>query len=393
MGGILDRLAAAEIYPELDEIPTKQVFKGFKKSHVAVGTNDADEQGHPFWYYDTEETLDFLKMMGLYGFLYMLFLWCYLAHTRWTYTDENRMYNSGFQQNKNPLSPGYVWNSSEPLIERLWIPLNPINSFEQLLSRVHLICLTCGWTVWILVGLSVTLHQFFISSGIYATDSVKMVDRTSDCPWLPRHNLRPGLVEVPIHETKPRPFSFSAPITNIRDGNCLYCHHELIQDAVFGDTVPEKLKEMREKFRIKMYSKLPSSVGKAVSALVSQRKMYNLGYRIDEKFLYPGRYFIDEDVPPREDDVMRGKELRRIVWWLLWPQTFICAAAQNVRYFAGLFPPMGIYVLMADYLGLVMSMAIFWTQYSKWGAKKLENWDRNKDDTENVFSKKASHEW
>jgi hypothetical protein len=392
MGGILDRLAAAEYYPDLEDIKTKTVFKGFKKSHVACGTNDANESGPPFWYHDTQEILDYYKMMGLYGFVYMMLFWANVAHMRWQYVDMNMLFNSGFEDRKNPSEPNYKWNASDPIVERRYKDPVEIVPFEALLCRVHLISLTAGITVWLLVALSVAIHQFLISSGIYPVETIKMVDRTSDCPWVPRHNNHPGLHEVSIHETKPRPFCFTAPITNIRDGNCLYCHHELIEDAVFGDTVPEKMKTMREKFKKKMFRSYPPSIGDGLDWLVAQRAMYDTGFRILDKFLYPGRYYIDEDVPPRDDDIMRGKELRRLVWWLLWPQTFVCTAVQNVRFFAGLKTPTSIYSLIGDYLGLVMSLAIFWVQYSKWGAKKLESWDRNRDETQNVFSKKASHE-
>lgn len=388
MGGILDRLAASEAYPELIDLPKHQAFKGFKKVHVGVGTSDLSEEVASFWYLDTEEVLHFLQMMGFFAFLYTLMLWNDLGYMLFQVTGEDPY--GGIIQG-TPIfdfATGYhlhnVNTSGLGTVLRRYSGPN-VPPTMVILSRVHHIGAVSGWTLWFLVAISVGLYQFWTAN--FCEPS--LVKRNGDSPWIPRHNHGPGIKKVPIFETKPRAFCFFAPIRTVQDGNCLYAHSELIDDVVFGDTVPEKLKKTREVWKDRFKRWYPPSVGEGFEWALARKAIVEDAYgSISKPRPVPGRYFIDEE-SSTSDDVTKGKELRRLLWLLMWFPSILCALTSLGRFFI-LDSPDSFLILVSVFLVFVNSMGLLWFQFGKWGAKKLEMWDRERENSENPFSRTGS---
>ena len=393
MGGILDRLAAAETYPELVDLPKHQAFKGFKKVHVGVGTSDLSEEVASFWYLDTEEILHFSQMMGVFAFLYTLMLWVDLGY----------MMNQ--TTGRPPLQGGLIEGTPaydfavegaalhNPQVSNLGTVLrrygNPGNQedFVPILCRVHHVGAVAGWTLWFLVALSVALYQFWVAH----FSEPNLVRRNGDSPWIPRHNHGPGIKKVPIYETKPRAFCFFAPIRTIQDGNCLYAHSELIDDVVFGDTVPEKLKKCREVWKDRLKRWYPPSISDGFDWALARRAIVEDAFgSISKPRPVPGRYFIDEE-SSTSDDITKGKELRRLLWMLMWVPTILCGLTGMGSIFLSA-DPKSFLILVPLVIVFGMSIFILWFQFGKWGAKKLEMWDREKEESLNPFSKHGSRE-
>lgn len=397
MGGIIDRLAAAETYPDLIDIPTRTAFKGFKKVHVAVGTSDLSSDSHAssFWYLDTEEILSFFNMMGIFGFIFTLLLWFDLGFMRWQTT--NAAVNAGYWQGT---AAWYAVSGRSPpaqlqnlKIERFVIPPNgEAAPIEVKIVQIHFIGVVAGWTAWILIASLVGIHQVLVTTPRFVSAPPELVRRTSDAPWIPRHNSGPGIRKEPVFETKPRPWCFCAPIYSIHDGNCLYAHCELVDDVVFGDTVPDRLKKQREVFKERLKRWYPPSLSRAIDWALSRRTILEDPYTgaITKPRPLPGRYYIDQDVPCDPEEIMKGKELRRLVWMLLVAPAAVCSLVELYTLFT-FRQPTSLLMLLCFVVAFVSSAVIFWIQFGKWGAKKLEAWDRGRAKSENVFSKHGAH--
>ena len=355
MGNLLDRLAVADAHDELADIAGHHALKGFTHLHAAVGTSDLSHEAASFWFLDTREIIAFFVLICTYGAVYTIQAVSYLAHMRWGY-----------------------------------FPRQPSASvLEARLALVHLGAVCAGWACLLGICVLVGWRQWWDASQDDVSSMPQLVRRRAPSVWCPLPR-RHGIWRHAITETRPQPWRFVAPISSVGDGNALYSHDELVDELVFGTSVNPQLRAQRREWKARLRAWYPPTLGDAIDWLMARRAIFEDRWgTIARPTPVPGRFFVDYDEEPGPADPMRGKELRRYVWMIMWLPCGAAAICEIIRAWLAVVPPTGL-GWVATVVSVLSALFIMWFQGSTFGAKMVERYDREQDDTENVFSRSCA---
>ena len=382
MGQILDHVAHTEVFDDAFELPVRSAFNhyGFQRVHVGVGTSDVTDHVASFWFLDTGEILSFAFLMYTFAVCYTFQLWSYLCHMRWWYK-----YTGVYvpPANLSAIPRNSVW----------WNMTNYTNTsvgqrddgLDERLALVHCGAVCCGWTLWLGVALLVMWRQWRDAWTNDPEAMPKLTERRAPSVWTPAPGTNTGEFPTVVRDVRPQPLRFMAPITCEEDGQVLYSHEELVDDLVFGNELTTQMYEKRARWKDRLNRWYPPSCAEGLDWALARRALVeDARGRIMPLRPLPGRYFIDYDEGGAEGDVMRGKQLRRVLWIVMWLPCGTAGICEIVRYWVSLHPQTAM-AWISFAISFLTSLIIMWLQVASFGARIAESVDRGGAGTDNVF--------